>query len=198
MANWCAAADIVNITFSLITSVLNNFRSQKFTGVFFLTQKIQNWDCNCRKLPWVLTSDSRRCMTHLLLSELKTIFLIMSLYVKSQSIASTSNTTFWWAPQTQTEWVIFEPARTHHLGLKAQNFESPIFTFRSFSLKAVDNSCKLQILLQVTKFFFMHFFTHISILFHFRHLPTEIIVFVCYQMRCSSGDSFSFFSSRFC
>ena len=48
--------------------------------------------------------------------------LIRSLYVKSQSIASTSSTTFLWALQKQTEWVIFGPARTHHLSLKAQNF----------------------------------------------------------------------------
>ena len=73
--------------------------------------------------------------------------LIRSLYVKSQSIASISNTTFWSALQTQTEWVISEPARTHHLGLKAQNFENPLFIFGCFSLKAVYNS------LQVTKTF---------------------------------------------
>ena len=29
----------------------------------------------------------------------------------------------------------FEPARTHYLGLKAQNFENQIFTFECFSLK---------------------------------------------------------------
>ena len=123
-------------------------------------------------------------MMHLLLSVLQTIFLIRSLYVKSQSIASTSNTTFWWALQTQTEWVIFEPARTHHLGLKAQNFENPIFTFGCFSLKAVYNSCKLQRLLQVAKFLIMYSFTHTNIAFLFRHLSTEIVIFinVCYQI----------------
>ena len=122
--------------------------------------------------------------------------LIRSLYVKSQSIALTSNTTFWWALQTQTEWVIFEPARTHHLGLKVQNFENPIFTFACFSLKVVYNSCKLQRLLQVAKFLFMYSFTILL----FRHLPTEIFIFinVCYQMKYFSGDSFPFFRSRFC
>ena len=138
-------------------------------------------------------------MINLLLSELQTIFWIRSLYVKSQSIASTSNTTFWWALQTQTEWVIFEPARTHHLGLKVQNFENPIFTFECFSLKAVYNSYKLQRLLPVAKFLFMYSFTHTNIVFFFRHLPTEIVIFinVCYQMKCFSGDSFPFLGAGF-
>ena len=126
--------------------------------------------------------------------------LIGSLYVKSQSIASTSNTTFWWALQTQTEWVIFEPTRTHHLGLKAKNFENTIFTFGCFSLKAVYNSCKLQRLLQVERFLFMYSFTHTNIFFLFRHLTTEIAIFisVCYHIKCFSGDSFCFFRTRFC
>ena len=121
--------------------------------------------------------------------------LIRSLYVKSQSIASTSNTTFRWTLQTQTEWAIFEPARTHHLGLKVQNFETPIFTFWWFSLKAVYNSCKIGSLLQVAKFLFMYSFTPSNIVFLFRHLPSEIVIFirVCYQVKCFSGDSFSFF-----
>ena len=85
--------------------------------------------------------------------------MIRSLYVKSQSIALTGNTKFWWALQTQTEWVIFGPARTHHLGLKAENFENPIFIFGCFYLKAVYNSCKLQRLLEVAKILFMFSFT---------------------------------------
>ena len=69
------------------------------------------------------------------------VFLIRYLYVKSQSIASANTATFWRAFQAQTQWVIFEPAsQTHHLGLKAQNFENPIFTFGCFSLKAVYQS----------------------------------------------------------
>ena len=94
---------------------------------------------------------------------------------------------------------IFEPATTHHLGLKAQNVENPIFTFGCFSLKAVYNSCKLQRLLQVAKFLIMYLFTHINIVFLFRHLHTEIVIFInfCYQMKCFSGDSFSFLGAGF-
>ena len=104
--------------------------------------------------------------------------LIRSLHDKSQFIALTSNTTFWWALQTQAEWVISEPAWTHHLGLKAQKFENPIFTFGCFSLKPVYNSWKLQRLLQVAKFLFMYSFTHTNIVFLFRHLPTKFVTFV--------------------
>ena len=126
--------------------------------------------------------------------------LIRSLCVKYQSIASTCNTTLWWALKIQTEWVIFQSARIHHLGLKAQNIENRIFTFGCFSLKAVYNSFKLQRLLQIAKFLFMYSFTQMNIVFLFSHLPTEIAIFinVCYQMKCFSGDSFSFFRSRFC
>ena len=68
-----------------------------------------------------------------------------------------------------------------------------------FSLKAVYNSCKLQGLLEVPKLFFMSSFTHANIVFLFRDLPTEIIIFinVCYQMKCFSGDSFSFLGAGF-
>ena len=137
-----------------------------------------------------------QCMIHLLLSGLWTIFLIRSLYVKSQSIASSSNRTFGWALQTKTGWDIFDLARTHHLGLKAHNFENPIFTFGCFSLKAVYKSCKLQRLLQAAKFSF----THTNILFLLRHVPTETVIFIniCYKMKCFCGDSFSFFRTRFC
>ena len=94
----------------------------------------------------------------------------------------------------------FEPARTHHLVPKTQNFENPIFIFGCFSLKAVYHFCKLQRLLQVAKFFFMYSFTLTNTVFLFRHLPIEIVTFinVCYQMKCFSGYSFSFFRSRFC
>ena len=104
------------------------------------------------------------------------------LYVKSLSIASTSNTTFWWMLQMQRKWVIFEPVRTHHLGFEAQNFENPIFTFGLFFLKTVFNYCKLQRLLQVAKFLFRYSFTHTNIVFLFKHLSTEIVIFknVCY------------------
>ena len=125
--------------------------------------------------------------------------MIRSLHVKSQSIASTSITTFWWALQTQTEWVNFESVRTHHMGLKAHNFRNTIFTFGCFHLKEVYNSWKLQRLFQVPRFLFMYCFTHINIVFLFRHLPTEIVVFinVCYQIKCFSGDSFFFLGAGF-
>ena len=60
-----------------------------------------------------------------------------------------------------------------------------------FFLKAAHNSWKLWRLLQVAKFLFMYSFTNLL----FRHLPTEIVIFinVCYQMKCFSGESFSFF-----
>ena len=102
---------------------------------------------------------------------LLTIFLISSLYVMSHSIASTSDITFLWALQTQTEWVIFGPAKTHHLGLKGQNFQNPIFTFGPFTLKAVYNSCKLQLLFQVYSY---------SLVFLFRQLPTKIVVVIVF------------------
>ena len=117
------------------------------------------------------------------------------MYIKFQSIASTSNTTFWWVLQTQTEWVIFESTRTYHMVLKARNFDIPIFKFGCFSLKAVYNSRKLQRPLQDAKFLFMHSFTHTNIVFLFSHLPIEIVIFinVFNQMKCFIDDSFSFF-----
>ena len=77
-------------------------------------------------------------------------------------------------------------------------WESNIYIWL-FSLKAVYNSCKLQGLLEVAKLFFMSSFTHTNIVFLFRDLPTAIVMFinVCYQMKCFSSDSFSFFRSRF-
>ena len=84
----------------------------------------------------------------------------------------------------------------------------PIFTFEFFFFESrrqvwvfffLYNSCKLQRLLQVAKLLIMYFLTHISIVFLFRHLPTEIVIFinVCYKMKCFIGDSFSFFRNRF-
>ena len=108
--------------------------------------------------------DSHWYMINLSLSVLQTIFLIRSLYVKSQIIALTSNATFWWALQTQIESVVFESARIHHLGLKAQNFENPIFIFGCFPFKVVYNSWKLRRLLRDAKFLFMYSFTHTNIL----------------------------------
>ena len=63
-----------------------------------------------------------------------------------------------------TNAVVIESARIHHLALKAQNFEKPIFIFGCFPLKAVYNSCKLRRLLRDAKFFIMYSFTHTNIL----------------------------------
>ena len=104
--------------------------------------------------------------------------LVRSFYVMSQSIASTSNATFWCVLQTQKERVIFVPVRAHSLGLEAQNFQNPIFTFGYFSLKTVYNYCKLQRPLQVAKFLFMYSFTHTNIVILSRHLPTETVIFL--------------------
>ena len=125
--------------------------------------------------------DSHYRMMDFLLFLLQTIFLIRSLHVNSQSIASTR--------------VIFDPLRTQGLGFKTQNFGKTVLRFGCFSLKVVYNSCKLQRLFQVAKFLFMYYFTCTNIVFLFRHLPMEIVLFinVCYQMKCFSGDSFSFF-----
>ena len=143
---------------------------------------------------------SHRCMMHLFLSVLQTIFLVRYLYAKSQSVTSTRNTIYLWALQIQAEWVISEPARTNHMGLKAQIFENPIFKFWCFSLKPVRNSCKLPRHLQIAQFFIIYSSTHTNIVFLFRYQATEIVIFikVCCQMECFSGDSFYFFRNRFC
>ena len=67
--------------------------------------------------------------------------------------------------------------------------------FVSFFLKAAYDSCNLQRLLPVAKFLFMSSFIHTNIVFLFRQIPTETVIFinVCYQMKCFSGDSFSIF-----
>ena len=57
----------------------------------------------------------------------------------------------------------------------------------------------LERILQVAKFLIMHSFTHTNIVFLFRHLPCEIVIFVniCYQMMCFSNHSFSFLGAVF-
>ena len=77
-------------------------------------------------------------------------------------------------------------------------WEPNIYIWMLF-FQSVYNSSKLQRLLQVSKFLFMYSFTHTNIVFLFRHLPTEIVIFinVCYQMKCFSGDSFSFLGAGF-
>ena len=159
------AVKVVNIA----QSVVSHWKWLHFS---LSSCSLSSWSRNYFRVA-VAGQDSRRCTMHLLLSVLQTIFLFKSLYVKYQSIASTSNATSWWALQMQTEWVIFEPAKTHHLGLKAQNFEKPIFTFGCVYLKAVYNSWKLQRLLQVATFWITYSFTHTNMVFLFRHLSTS-------------------------
>ena len=67
------------------------------------------------------------------------------------------------------------------------------------SFQSVYNSSNLQRLLQVSKFLLMYSFTHTKIVFLFRHLPPEIVIFinVCYQMKCFSDDSFPFLGAGF-
>ena len=59
----------------------------------------------------------------------------------------------------------------------------------------LDVSLWKQYKIQVAKFLFMYSFTYTNIVFLFRHLPTEIVIFinVYFQMNCFSGDRFSFF-----
>ena len=92
---------------------------------------------------------------------------------------STSNTTFWWALQTQTEWVIFESVRTNHWvsryrTLKTQNLRFGVFLWKQY------------IILASYKVLFMYCFTHSDIAFLSRHLFTETVIFIsaCYQMKC--------------
>ena len=101
-----------------------------------------------------------------------------------QSIVSTGNTTFWWALQTQTDWVIFESARTFG-SQGTELWEPDIYIW----VKAVYNSCKLQRLASCKFFLCMYSFTHTNIVFLFRHLPTEIVIFinVCYFSFLGAG-----------
>ena len=85
-------------------------------------------------------------------------------------------------------------SQPEHIIWVSKYIENPIFTFGCFSLKAVCNSCKLRRLLQVAKFLFMYSFTTLL----FSHRLTEIVIFinVCSQIKCFSGDSFSFFEEQ--
>ena len=98
----------------------------------------------------------------------------------------------------QTESFLSQPK--HTIWVSRHRTLEPKFISGCFSLKAVHNSCKFERLLQAAKFLFMFSFTHTNVLFIFRHLPTEIVIFinVCCQMKCFSGASFSLFRSKFC
>ena len=62
----------------------------------------------------------------------------------------------------------FEPARTHYLGLKAQNSENQIFTFECLFLKKQYIILLCFKDLQVAKFLIMYAFTHTNIVFLFQ------------------------------
>ena len=81
---------------------------------------------------------------------------------------------------------------SRHRTLRTQYLHSAVFLWKQYIiLTSYKDFCK---------FLFMYSFTHTNIVFLFRHVPTEIAIFisVCYQMKCFSGDSFSFFRGRFC
>ena len=110
------------------------------------------------------------------------------MYVTLQSIVLTSNTTFWWALQIQTEWVILsQPEHTiwvsRHRTLRTKYLHLDIFLWKQYIILAsYKDFCKLQSFCLCTPLLF-------------RHLPTEILIFrnVYYPIQCFSGDSFSFF-----
>ena len=83
----------------------------------------------------------------------------------------------------QTIWVF------RHRILRTQYLHLGVFLWKQYIiLVSYKDFCKLQI------FYFMYSFTTLL----FRHLPTETFIFinVCYQMKCFSGNSFSFFSEK--
>ena len=93
----------------------------------------------------------------------------------------------------QSESFLSQPEQTiwvsRHRTLRTQYLHLGVFLWKQYKILAsYKDFCKLQ-------FLFMYSFTHTNIVFLFKHLPTEIVIFknVCYQMKCFSGDSFSFF-----
>ena len=111
------------------------------------------------------------------------------LYVKSQSIASTINATFWWALQMQIEWVLRQRTlRIHYLHLG-------VFLWKQYIILAsYKDFWKLQ-----SFWLCAPLLTRTNINFLFRQLPAEIVICidVCYQMECFSGDRFSFLGAGF-
>ena len=172
---------IVNISQSVVSHwQLFNFSSSSCS--------LSSWSRNSFRVA-VPEQDSYQCMMRLLLSMLPTIFLIMSLYVKSQSIASTINATFWWALQMQIEWVSRQRTlRIHYLHLG-------VFLWKQYIILAsYKDFWKLQ-----SFWLCAPLLTHTNINFLFRQLPAEIVICidVCYQMKCFSGDRFSFLGAGF-
>ena len=84
--------------------------------------------------------------------------------------------------------------RVSHRTLRTRYLYLNVFLWKQYKIFA-----KSQRLLQVAKILFICSFTETNKVFLFKHLLTEIDIFknVCYQKKCFSGDSFSFFRSRF-
>ena len=97
--------------------------------------------------------DSYWYMINLLISVLQTIFLIRSLYAKSQIIALTSNATIWWALQTQPwlsqpEYTIW-PSR--HRTLRNQYLYLGVFLWKQYIILAsYEDFCEMQSFLLCT------------------------------------------------
>ena len=87
--------------------------------------------------------------------------------------------------QEHTIWVL------RNRTLRTQYLHLGVFLWKQYIILGRYKDYKLQ----VAKILFMYSFTDTKIVFLFRHLPTEIGIFinVCYQMKCFSGDSFPFF-----
>ena len=96
----------------------------------------------------------------------------------------------------QSESFLSQPEQTiwvsRHRTLRTQYLHLGVFLWKQYKILAsYKDFCKLQ-------FLFMYSFTHTNIVFLFKHLPTEIVIFknVCYYMKCFSDDSFSFFQEQ--
>ena len=113
---------------------------------------------------------------------------------------SSSSPLYWLAIQhfdegckrKQSESFLNEPEQTiwfpRHKTLRTQYLLLGVFPWKQYIILANYKD------LQNATFLFMYSFTTLL----FRHLPTEIFIFinVCYPIQCFSGDSFSFFSEQ--
>ena len=96
----------------------------------------------------------------------------------------------------QSEAFLSQPEQTisvsRHRTLRTQYLNLNVFLWQQYKIPAsYKDFCKLQ-------FLFMYSFTHTNIVFLFKHLPTEIVIFknVFYLMKCFSYDSFSSFQEQ--
>ena len=83
---------------------------------------------------------------------------------------------------------------SRHRTLRTQYLHFGVFLWKRYIILA-----SYKDFLQVAKFLFLYSFTHTNIVFLFSHRPTEIVIFIniCYQMKCFSGESFSFLGAGF-